>query len=243
MTIYTGKILVADSDLIVCKTLKDLLLDSNYNVLFATNGKEALDIFEKQHLNLVIIDNMLSNIDGYEVCRKIRKVSSLPIIMLSAVASIQERLIGLEIGVDEYLLKPFFFKELEARIKSILHLCKKTSESSILVIGDLAIDTINKTLSKGKEKISLSKIEFAILELLIAKAGEKVSRDSILFNVWGYFSERQGDTRLVDVHISRLRAKLETDPRNPDFVLTQRGAGYMFRNFKPTKQKTLENPF
>ena len=234
MKTFNEEILIADSDTSLCQTLKESLLGLGYSVRLVHNGKKALTTFKKEPISLLIIDVMLPEIDGYEVCREIRKESLLPIIMLSALDNIRDRIIGLEIGADDYLIKPFFQKELEARIKSILRRSKLSYTSSFLTIGPIEIDTHNKKVFKNNNIVRLTKIEFSILELLITKAGEQVSRNSILFSIWGYRSERHVDTRVVDVHISRLRAKLEEDSNTPSFILTKRGVGYMFQTFQNT---------
>ena len=146
---------------------------------------------------------------------------------------------GLEFGADDYVLKPFSPKELEARVRSVLRRIKKPPEAKILhenqliQIGNLTIDTKKRQVLKGSKRIRLTAMEFNLLELLINQAGERLSRSYILDSVWGYTPQRYVDTRVVDVHISRLRAKLEEDPSNPDLILTARGTGYMFQNFYP----------
>jgi OmpR family response regulator RpaB len=145
---------------------------------------------------------------------------------------------GLELGADDYVMKPFSPKELEARIRSVLRrvdvkreVTNDTSSQTVLQIGTLSIDTNKRQVFKGSKRVKLTGMEFNLLELLVTKAGERLSRSVILDLVWGYTPERYLDTRVVDVHISRLRSKLEEDPSNPDYILTARGTGYMFQNF------------
>ena len=196
-------------------------------------------MFKKESPNLVILDIMLPKIDGYEVCSEIRKKSQVPIIMLTALGDISDRVMGLELGADDYVMKPFSPKELEARIRSVLRrtdssniVTEKRTNESRLQIGTLVIDTNKRQVFKGKERIKLTGMEFNLLELLVTKAGERLSRSMILDRVWGYTPERYLDTRVVDVHISRLRSKLEEDPSNPDLIITARGTGYMFQRYQ-----------
>ena len=176
---------------------------------------------------------MLPKIDGYGVCRELRKESKVPIIMLTALGGISDRVTGLELGADDYVIKPFSPKELEARIRSVLRRTQKPvtqkANSEIFYMGNLKIDTLKRQVFKSNRRIKLTGTEFNLLELLINRAGERLTRTLILDKIWGYIPERYVDTRLVDVHISRLRSKLEEDPSNPDLILTARGTGYMFQ--------------
>nr|BED43137.1 hypothetical protein [Pyropia sp. Myanmar_A]BED43334.1 hypothetical protein [Pyropia sp. Myanmar_B]BED43531.1 hypothetical protein [Pyropia sp. Myanmar_C] len=178
---------------------------------------------------------MMPKLDGYGVCQELRKESDVPIIMLTALGEVCDRITGLEIGADDYVVKPFSPKELEARIRSVLRRADKITSnlgapnSGIISIGFLKIDTNKRQVYKNNERVRLTGMEFSLLELLVSKAGEPFSRACILQEVWGYTPERHVDTRVVDVHISRLRAKLEDDPSNPDLILTARGTGYLFQ--------------
>jgi|TARA_B100000524_G_scaffold31385_1_gene15559 OmpR family response regulator RpaB len=236
---YKEKILVVDDDANIRQILEARLTISGYIVLLANDGEEALKVFRKESPDLIILDIMLPKIGGYEVCKELRKGSSVPIIMLTALGDISDRVMGLEFGADDYVLKPFSPKELEARVRSVLRRIKKPPEAKILhenqllQIGNLIIDTKKRQVLKGSKRIRLTAMEFNLLELLINQAGERLSRSYILDSVWGYTPQRYVDTRVVDVHISRLRAKLEEDPSNPDLILTARGTGYMFQNFYP----------
>ena len=238
MEIHNEKILVVDDELSIRQILETRLSIRGYKVILAANGEEALFLFQKEQPNIVILDIMLPKIDGYEICTKLRKESQVPIIMLTALSDISDRIMGLELGADDYVMKPFSPKELEARIRSVLRRTnstnkfiplKKTTNPNILYIGKLSIDTNKRQVFKGAERIKLTGMEFNLLELLVTKAGERLSRSTILDKVWGYSPERYLDTRVVDVHISRLRAKLEEDPSNPDLIITARGTGYMFQ--------------
>jgi OmpR family response regulator RpaB len=154
--------------------------------------------------------------------------------MLTALGDVADRITGLELGADDYVVKPFSPKELEARIRSVLRRVDKNHASGIpssgvIQVANIRIDTNKRQVYKGDERIRLTGMEFSLLELLVSRSGEPFSRAEILQEVWGYTPERHVDTRVVDVHISRLRAKLEEDPSNPELILTARGTGYLFQ--------------
>ncbi len=244
MEIYNEKILVVDDELSIRQILETRLSIRGYKVILAANGEEALQLFRKEQPNLVILDIMLPKIDGYQVCSEIRKESSVPIIMLTALGDISDRVMGLELGADDYVMKPFSPKELEARVRAVLRRLESTASitnhntnQNILQIGALSIDTNKRQVFKGTERVKLTGMEFNLLELLVMKAGERLSRSMILDRVWGYTPERYLDTRVVDVHISRLRSKLEEDPSNPDLIITARGTGYMFQRYESNTLK------
>jgi OmpR family response regulator RpaB len=215
-----------------------------YTVVTASDGDEALAVYKKELPNLIILDIMMPKLDGYGVCQEIRKDSDIPIIMLTALGDVADRITGLELGADDYVVKPFSPKELEARIKAILRRVDKMSlhstalSSGIISMGGIKIDTNRRQVYKQNEKIRLTGMEFSLLELLMSKSGEAFSRASILQEVWGYTPERHVDTRVVDVHISRLRSKLEEDPSNPDLILTARGTGYLFQKITEVQKNT-----
>ena len=237
MVNYKEKILVVDDDANIRQILETRLTISGYIVLLANDGEEALKLFRKESPDLIILDIMLPKIGGYEGCKRVRKESSVPIIMLTALGDISDRVMGLEFGADDYVVKPFSPKELEARIRSVFRRIKKPPEAKrvyedqLMKIGSLTIDTQKRQVLRSGKRVRLTAMEFNLLELLINQPGERLSRSYILDSVWGYTPHRYVDTRVVDVHISRLRAKLEEDPSNPDYILTARGTGYMFQNF------------
>ena len=224
-------ILVADDDINIRQFLKIRLSYLGYNVIVATNGQEVLSILEKEKLDLIITDIILPQIDGYKVCRILRKFSRVPIILLTALANTPDRIRGLNLGADEYLTKPFAPDELEACIRSLLIRSRKRNDFNPLVIqvGDLKLDIIKKHVFKGNKLIRLTLIEFNLLRLLVDKAGEILTRTAILDCIWGYTSYRYIDTRVVDVYVHRLRSKLEQDLSAPNLILTIRGKGYMFQ--------------
>lgn len=241
MEIHKEKILVVDDEISIRRILETRLSMLGYAVVTAADGEEALLVYRKESPNLIILDIMMPKLDGYGVCQEIRKESSVPIIMLTALGDVADRITGLELGADDYLIKPFSPKELEARIKAILRRVQKlalqtaTLNSGILSMGGIRIDTNRRQVYKQTEKIKLTGMEFSLLELLMSKSGEPFSRAAILQEVWGYTPERHVDTRVVDVHISRLRSKLEDDPSNPDLILTARGTGYLFQKITDTQ--------
>jgi two-component system, OmpR family, response regulator RpaB len=231
---HKERILVVDDEASIRRILETRLSMIGYDVVTAADGEEALDIFRKATPNLVVLDVMMPKLDGYGVCQELRKESDVPIIMLTALGDVADRITGLELGADDYVVKPFSPKELEARIRSVLRRVDKTSvpgipSSGVIHVANIRVDTNKRQVYKGDERIRLTGMEFSLLELLVSRSGEPYSRAEILQEVWGYTPERHVDTRVVDVHISRLRAKLEDDPSNPELILTARGTGYMFQ--------------
>ena len=234
METHKEKILVVDDEASIRRILETRLSMIGYDVVTAADGEEALEIFYDSVPDLVVLDVMMPKLDGYGVCQELRKESDIPIMMLTALGDVADRITGLELGADDYVVKPFSPKELEARIRSVLRRVEKGSNpgipnSGVISIASVKIDTNKRQVYKGDERIRLTGMEFSLLELLVGCAGEPFSRSEILQEVWGYTPERHVDTRVVDVHISRLRAKLEDDPSNPELILTARGTGYLFQ--------------
>jgi len=229
-------ILIIDGETNIRKILVTRLINLGYNVFSSTNGIDAINILNKEDINLILIDILLPKQDGYEVCRKIREITTVPIIILTALNTISSRIKGLELGADDYITKPFSIKEFELRVNSLLHrfnfqkFKQRIPRQEIFYLGNLIIDLTKKQVLKNNKQLTLTKIEFSLLELLIQNAGRKLSRESVLDNIWGYTPERYIDTRVVDVHVHRLRIKLEENPRNPIFLVTVRGIGYMFQS-------------
>lgn len=235
--VHKKKILVVDEDSHTSQILEKYLLNYGYIIFTASNSIDAITLFRKYTPDLIILDIMLPTIGGYEICNAFREEYDVAIIMLSAIDNVSDRIKGLEFGADDYVVKPFSPKELAARVKSILRRAENNwvrieQNPSSFTVGNLLIDESQHQVFKNGERIYLTELEFSLLQLLVHNAGERLSRTYILDNVWGYTPERFGDTRVVDVHISRLRAKLEETPNNPDFILTIRGLGYSFQNFK-----------
>ena len=235
--IYKRKILVVDKDSHTSQILEKYLLNDGYIIFTASNNIDAIALFRKHKPDLIILDLMLPESSGYEICNAFREYYDVAIIMLSAIDNVSDRIKGLEFGADDYIVKPFFPEELAARVRAVLRRyenpwLKIEQNSNSFTVGDLLIDESQQQLFKNDKRIYLTELEFNLLKLLIHNAGEQLSRNYILDNVWGYTPERLGDTRVVDVHISRLRAKLEENPNNPDFILTVRGIGYLFQKFR-----------
>ena len=227
-------ILVADDEASIRRILETRLSMIGYQVVTACNGNEALQQFQNCEPDLVVLDVMMPKLDGYGVIQELRKESDVPIVMLTALGDVADRITGLELGADDYVVKPFSPKELEARIRCVLRRVEKEQiaglpNSGVIQVAAFRIDTNRRKVYRGDERIRLTGMEFSLLELLVSRSGEPFSRGEILKEVWGYTPERHVDTRVVDVHISRLRSKLEDDPANPELILTARGTGYLFQ--------------
>ena len=230
------RILVADDEASIRRILETRLKMVGYEVITAADGEEALEAFQKHNPDLIILDVMMPKMDGYGVTREVRRNSDVPIIILTALGDVSERITGLELGADDYVVKPFSPKELEARVRAVL---RRTNEKEIagmgkvtknvITIGNIKIDTSRRQVYCKNEKVRLTGMEFSLLELLVNNSGQPFSRNEILQHVWSYPADHRIDTRVVDVHISRLRSKLENDPANPELILTARGIGYMFQ--------------
>jgi len=228
---YKGNILIVDSETTVRQSLAKHFIDTGYKVFLSTNGAEALKITNREDINLVILDILLPKIDGYEVCRQIRKNLHIPIIILTALDSFNNRIMGLESGANDFLSKPVSLKELEIKVHySFQEFKKRPTQQEIFYFGSLIINLTKQQVFINNRQLLLTEIEFSLLQLLVQNAGRELSRAIILDNIWGYTPERDIDMRIVDVHISRLRSKLEKNPKNPDFILTVRGIGYVFQN-------------
>ena len=229
-------ILVVDDEPAVRRVLVMRLQLSGYRVICAEDGEQALEMFHSESPDLIVLDVMLPKLDGFAVCRRLRAESCVPIIFLSAVEAISERVAGLDLGADDYLPKPFSPKELEARIATILRRVGRGNAEvesreiptgqGVLCLGDLIVDTNRRQVTRAGERINLTYTEFSLLELLFREPGRVVPRAEILEQLWGYPPRRSADLRVVDVYVARLRGKLEPDPRNPELILTVRGIGY-----------------
>lgn len=246
MKTHKEKILVVDDEVSIRRILETRLSMIGYEVVTAADGEEALRTFRQEGSDLVILDVMMPKLDGYGVCQELRKESSIPIIMLTALGDVADRITGLELGADDYIAKPFSPKELEARIRSVLRRVGKTNASGIpnsgvLQAGNLKIDTNKRQVYKGSDRIRLTDMEFSLLELLASRSGDAFSRSDILQSVWGYAPDGHVDTRVVDVHISRLRAKLEDDPSHPELILTARSTGYLFQRIMEPGEESKDN--
>lgn len=229
------KILVVDDEKPISDIIKFNMVKEGYEVVTAFDGREALEMFEAERPDILILDLMLPEMDGLEVARTIRKTSNVPIIVLSAKDSEFDKVIGLEIGADDYMTKPFSNRELQARVKAILRRTDLTIENqeaeaalTEIVIGDLQILTDAFVVKKHGEELDLTHREFELLHYLATHIGQVMTREHLLETVWGY--DYFGDVRTVDVTIRRLREKIEDIPSRPEYILTRRGVGYYMRN-------------
>jgi OmpR family response regulator RpaB len=237
------KILVADDEANIRRILETRLTMQGHEVAMAENGAQALELYRGFEPDLVVLDVMMPELDGFAVVERIRAQSEVPIILLTALGDVADRITGLQLGADDYMVKPFSPKELEARIRCVMRRASSGSgagnggpgrSAHVIVVGDLSVDFNRRQAFRADERIRLTGMEFNLLELLISRSGEPISRLDMLEKVWGYKPERASDSRVVDVHISRLRAKLEQDPENPELILTARGMGYMFQRIAQT---------
>lgn len=233
------RILVADDEQNIRRILETRLRMQGHEVACAVDGAQALELFRGFEPDLVVLDVMMPELDGFAVTERIRAQSEVPIILLTALSDVADRITGLQLGADDYMIKPFSPKELEARIRCVLRRVSLGQTAgqggavgrgqALIMLGDLRVDLNKRQAFRAGERIRLTGMEFNLLELLISRSGEPISRLDILEHVWGYKPERSSDSRVVDVHISRLRAKLEDDPEQPELILTARGMGYMFQ--------------
>jgi DNA-binding response OmpR family regulator len=229
-------ILVVDDDEAILQTLRYNLLKEGYEVVTATDGREAVRLARQEHPDLVVLDIMLPVLDGFEVCRLLRKEMSVPILMLSARESEIDKVVGLEIGADDYITKPFSLREFLARVKSALRRAdigvQPDSNGALpapppIVVGDLIVDLAARQVLMNGAEVALKPKEFDLLAFMARNRGVVLSRDVLLENVWGY--DWIGETRTVDVHVRWLREKVEPDPSKPQYILTVRGGGYSLR--------------
>lgn len=224
------RILIVDDEEAITSALHTLLTQANYEVIIARSGPEALALLSSSRSDLVILDIMLPEMDGYEVCRRMRQLPEyIPILMLTARDEPLDKLLGLEIGADLYLTKPFEPRELLAHIKAIFRLLEHRSGANIsdeipLVCGPLALWDAQRHVELAGRVIDLTPKEYELLRLFMRHPGRAFGRETILRQVWGYDSP--GDSRTVDAHIQRLRAKIETEPAEPRLLRTVRGFGY-----------------
>ena len=225
------KILVVEDEESVLDPLELLLTKEGFSIITARDGKEALEKFAQTSPDLILLDLMLPEISGTEVCRQIRIKSSVPIIMLTAKDTEVDKVVGLELGADDYIVKPYSKAELVARIKAVLR--RQSSESKpndlgVISAGPVNIDIDRHLVTINGSTIALPLKEFELLEFLVRNSGRVLTRTQLIDRVWG--SDYFGDTKTLDVHVKRLRAKIETDPANPVYIQTIRGLGYKFEN-------------
>lgn len=227
------KILVVDDEQPIADILRFNLEKEGYQVVCAYDGDEAIELAELEKPDLVLLDIMLPNKDGNEVCREIRKTQTMPIIMLTAKDSEIDKVLGLELGADDYVTKPFSNRELIARVKANLRRQQHVPEDLVktakdIEIGNLVIHPDAYTVTRNGEEIELTHREFELLHYLARHIGQVMTREHLLETVWGY--DYFGDVRTVDVTVRRLREKIEENPSNPTWIVTRRGVGYYLRS-------------
>lgn len=219
------RILIADDNDAIVDILKSFAEAEGYETVTAGDGEEALSVFQKEHFDAVLLDVMMPKLDGFEVCRAIRRVSNVPVLMITARGEDYDRIMGLDIGADDYIVKPFSAKEVMARIRAVLRRLQPVSEEKI-TFGSLSLfPSACRTEINGVE-VALTKKEFDLLSLLVQNRGQAFSRDRLLETLWGF--DYEGDTRTVDTHIKRLRAKLSKEPHDDWDIRTIWGVGYSF---------------
>ena len=223
-----GRVLVVDDDASLAEMLTIVLRQEGFDSRMVTRGDLALEVFRDYRPDVVLLDLMLPGKDGIDVCKEIRAESGVPIVMLTAKGDTVDVVVGLESGVDDYVVKPFKPKELVARIRARVRRNDSTSQAETLTIGDLSIDVAGHQVSRDGEAVSLTPLEFDLLVCLARKPWQVFTREVLLEQVWGY--RHAADTRLVNVHVQRLRSKIEHDPENPEVVVTVRGVGYKAGN-------------
>jgi len=223
------RILLVDDEPLITDSLTYSLRREGYEVRAVGDGSAALQEVEKFEPDLIVLDIMLPGMSGLEVCRKVRATSTTPVIMLTARGEEIDRVLGLEVGADDYLAKPFSFRELLARIRSILRrveLDRQTTQFQASTVGNLTLDPVSRRVFKNETEVQLSAREFDLLSSLMKNAGRALSREELLAEVWG--DDWIGDPRTLDVHVRWLRLKVEEDPASPRYIQTVRGHGYRF---------------
>jgi DNA-binding response OmpR family regulator len=226
-------ILLVDDEESIQKLLTYPLEREGYTVVQARDGEDALRRFSERHVDVVVLDVMLPRLDGLEVCRRLRTISSVPIIMLTARDDEVDKVLGLELGADDYITKPFSIREFRSRIRAVLRRATLIAEQrdaveAVITADGLVIDPAKRTVLIDDRPVSLTYVEFEVLRTLAVHAGRVYSRQALLEAVWGDSAYRE--PRTIDVHIRHLREKIEADPREPVFIFTVRGAGYCFRD-------------
>ena len=223
------RILLVDDEPLITDSLTYSLKREGFDVRAVGDGPDALEEFDDFQPDLVVLDIMLPSMSGLEVCRQLRTKSAIPVIMLTARGEEIDRVLGLEVGADDYLAKPFSFRELLARIRSILRrveLDRQVTQLQPVNLGELSLDPVARRVHKEKQELQLSAREFDLLSILMKNAGRALSREELLAEVWG--DDWIGDPRTLDVHVRWLRLKIEDDPASPKYIQTVRGHGYRF---------------
>ena len=224
------KILMIEDEASFSEAITFLLKKEGFDVAVANNGQDGINLFEKNGADLILLDLMLPGLSGTEVCRQIRLKSNVPIIMLTARDTEIDKVVGLELGADDYVTKPYSSRELIARINAVLRratqILPEDEQVGVIALGPIKLDIDRHIMTLNNMPISLPLKEFELLEFLMRNSGRVLTRSQLIDRVWG--SDYFGDTKTLDVHIKRLRAKIEKDPANPTYIQTVRGLGYKF---------------
>ena len=229
-----ARVLVVDDEKLIVKGIRFSMEQDGFEVDCAYDGEEAIELAKKTEYDIVLLDVMLPKHDGFEVCQAIREFSDMPVIMLTAKGGDMDKILGLEYGADDYISKPFNILEVKARIKAIIRRSlkakrqKREEPSSMIGSGDLKMDIEGRRVFIGEKEINLTAKEFDLLELLVRNPNKVYSREALLNYVWGNRAMDSGDVRTVDVHVRRLREKIEPSPSDPRYVHTKWGVGYYF---------------
>ena len=226
-----AKILVVDDEQVLVKGIKFNLEHEGYQVEVGFDGEEAVEKAREGSFDLILLDLMMPKIDGLQACMRIREFSTVPIIMLTARGEDTDKIIGFEYGADDYITKPFNLLELKARIRALLRrsgVAAQNAKTGVLTAGHITLDPGERSARRDGTPVELTAKEFDLMELLLRNPGRVYSRENLLNVVWGY--EYIGDYRTVDVHVRRLREKLELDPANPQYIRTKWGVGYYLAN-------------
>ena len=228
----SSTILLVDDEDSIQKLLAYPLEREGFRVLQARDGEEALERFASEHVDLVVLDLMLPKLDGLEVCKRLRAESEVPIIMLTARDDELDKVLGLELGADDYITKPFSIREFRSRVRALLRRATAprpvVAAGETIAAGDLRIDLSRRTVHVGGAPVQLTYVEFELLRTLAANPGRVYSRRMLLEGLWGGADYRE--PRTIDVHVRHLREKLERDPAEPEYIITVRGVGYRFRD-------------
>jgi DNA-binding response OmpR family regulator len=223
-------VLLVDDDKMITDPLARSLTQAGYTVLVAHNGREGLALANKTKPDVVVLDVMMPQMDGWDVCRTLRQNSTVPILMLTALGDEVDRILGLELGADDYLTKPFSSRELIARLKALLRRVELDRHQQVVddqvTVGDIRLEFNTRRAFKGDQELILRQKEYEVLSLLLSRPGEVITRAEFFDQVWG--TDWLGDTRTLDVHIRWLREKIEADPSQPHLIQTVRGIGYRF---------------
>ena len=237
------RVLVVEDEESFVEALTLGLKREGFDVTVARDGRQALLLFDAVHPDLVLLDLMLPGISGIDVCREIRRTSRTPVIMVTAKDSEVDTVVGLEVGADDYVAKPYRMRELVARIRAVLRRAPAAvpvagdddREDEVLDAGDVQLDLARHSLTVRGQEVALPRKEFEVLELLMLNAGRVLTRDTLLDRVWG--ADYVGDTKTLDVHIKRIRGKIEDDPSRPELITTIRGVGYRFDARRPASRE------